>query len=383
MKEIRVGIIGCGIIANAHARKYGEIPGVKIVAACDINAGKLDGFCEKYKIENKYADFRELLKRDDMDAVDVCVHNNLHAPVTVRVLEAGFHCYCEKPMAGAYADALLMYDRARECGKHLHIQLATLYSPQADCAKKFIDDGNLGHIYHARSYGYRRRGRPFVDGYATKEFDSRYWAAGGALYDMGVYYISQLLYLLNNPKVARISGQVYQELDMHEGRRAESGFDVEELGCGFVKFEGGLTMDILESWAIHAGDFPASIIAGSKGGLSISPVNKHDGAIEFYNEISGYPVSSTLDVNAEHYRQSMIDPSLNDRGHPQNAWITALRGECAWPVTPDIALNTMLISEGIFKSSASGREVTADEIKKESKSLYIRKQETPFGYIEY
>jgi len=384
MKEVRIGIIGCGIISNGHARTYADIPGVKIVAACDVNETKLADYCEKYKVENKYTDFRELLKRDDLDAVDVCVHNNLHAPITVRVLEAGFHCYCEKPMAGAWVDAKLMHDRAKETGKKLHIQLATIYTPQADCAKKFIEDGNLGDIYHARSYGYRRRGRPFVDGYATKEFNSKYWAAGGALYDMGVYHISRLLYLLGNPTVLRVSGQVYQELDMHAGRKAESGFDVEELGCGFVKFENNLTMDILESWAIHAGEFPASMIAGSKGGLSVYPVSRNNpNSIEFYSEISGYPASTKLDVGAEHYRRSMIDPSIAYYDNPQTAWVAALRGECGWPGTADIALNTMFISEGIFMSSALGREVTADEIKSGSKSLYIRKQETPFGVINY
>ena len=57
---------------------------------------------ELYKIPNVYTDFRELLKRDDIEAVDVCLHNNLHMPVTVAALEAGKHVYCEKPMAGAY-----------------------------------------------------------------------------------------------------------------------------------------------------------------------------------------------------------------------------------------------------------------------------------------
>ena len=268
MKEIRVGIIGTGIIAHSHVEEYQKIPGVKVVAACDLLEDKLNKFCDKYNIENRYIDYRELLKRDDLDTVSVCLHNNLHMPISVRVLEAGFHCYCEKPMAGTYSDAAKMLGTAKATGKKLHIQLASIYKPQAHCAKKFIEDGNLGKIYHVRSYGYRRRGRPFVDGYGEKEFNSSHWAAGGALYDMGVYHISVLLYLLGNPGVKTVTGQIYQELDMDEGRRKESGFDVEELGCGFVRFDGGLTMDILESWAINAGEFPPSMIAGSKGGLS-------------------------------------------------------------------------------------------------------------------
>jgi len=223
-----------------------------------------------------------------------------------------------------------------------------------------------------------------VDGYAEKEFDSKYWAAGGALYDMGVYHISLMQYLLGVPKVLRVSGQVYQELAMDEKRRAESGFDVEELGCGFVKFENDLTMDILESWAIHAGEFPPSMIAGSEGGLSIWPTGGGDGsALVYYNEISGYPVTTNIDLEAEEYRRSMLDPSHIHYRNSQTVWVAAMRGQCPWPETTRVALNTTLISEGIFMSGRLGREVTRDEIVSGSRSLSLTKQETPFGVIEY
>ena len=381
-----MALIGAGIIANHHAAEYLKIPGVKIVAACDLIPEKLDAFCEKHGIENKYADYREMLKRDDLDAVDVCVHNNLHAPLTLKVLESGRHCYCEKPMAGSYHDAKKMLETAKKLNQHLHIQLNSLYTPQAHAAVKFIKDGRLGKIYHARSYGYRRRGRPFVDGFGEKEFDSKYWAAGGALYDMGVYHISLLLYLLGNPEVKRVSGQVYQEMAMDEKRKKESGFDVEELGCGFVKFNGGLTMDILESWSIHGSPFPPSMIAGSEGGLSIwieSYMAGGGDVLKFYNEVSGYPMASSIDINAELYRTRQADPGLAVYDSSHLRWVAAMRGEAPWPETAEIALNTMLISEGIYQSSALGREVTAEEIANNSVSSAIKKQETPFGILEY
>jgi len=384
MKEVRIGIIGTGIIAHTHAQAYEKLPGVKIAAACDLIPSKLEKFCRQYGIENSTVDYRELLARDDLDAVDVCVHNNLHMPLTLKVLQSGRHCYCEKPMAGAYADAKTMLDTARDAGLHLHIQLASLYSPQAHAAKRMIKDGRLGNIYHARSYGYRRRNRPFVDGYGEKEFDSQYWAAGGAMYDMGVYHISLLLYLMGNPAVERVSGQVYQELAMDEARKKESGYNVEELGCGFVKFKGGLTMDILESWAIHGRPFPPSIIAGSEGGLSIWPDGRQDAsALEYYNEMSGYPLSASVDLGAEQYRSRQLHPELAVYDGSQALWAAALRGEAEWPRTAEIALNTMLISEGIYRSSRQGSEVTAEEIIAGSKSLAIQKQETDFGVLEY
>jgi len=377
MKEINVAILGTGIIAHSHMRRYGEIEGVNVVAGCDILEDKLDAFCEQYKIAHRYTDYREMLKRDDIDAVDVCVHNNLHTPLAVAVMRAGKDCYCEKPLAGAYKDAETIMAVAAETGRKLHVQLAFLYTPVTHAAKQLILDGQLGPIYHARSYGYRRRGRPFVDGYAEKEFNSAYWAAGGAMYDMGVYHISQLLYLMGLPKVERVVGQVYQEVPMHEGRRRQSGFDVDELGVGFVSFEGNLTMDIIESWAIHAGAFPPSLLAGAKGGVLLGD------PLRYYHEESGYPVESVVDTGAEMYRSRQIDPLLALYDESQKHWIGALRGECPLINSAEIALQTMLVSEGIYMSGQLRREVTAEEIVAHSKSQAIRRQETAFGTLVY
>lgn len=64
MKEIRVGIIGTGVIAHQHMEMYKDIPGVTVAAACDIRPDILEKFCDKYGIKDRYADYRELLKRE-------------------------------------------------------------------------------------------------------------------------------------------------------------------------------------------------------------------------------------------------------------------------------------------------------------------------------
>jgi len=382
VRDIRIALIGTGVIAHQHMEHYKGMEGVYIVAACDLNEKKLNAFCDKWDIPNRYTDYRELLKRDDITAVDVCLHNNLHAPISIAVMAAGKHCYCEKPMAGSYTDAAAMQEAAYQYGVKLHIQLAMIYGGQSIAAKKLVDSGRLGNIYHARSYGYRRRGRPFVDGYAEKEFVSSHWAGHGALYDMGVYHISQLLYLLGMPEVKSVSGAVYRELDMDDKRRIESGYDVEELGAGLVKFSNGLTMDILESWAIHGGEFPQSTIHGSKGGLQFCMKNGGPSLV-YYQEIEGYPAETTLDISAEQYRRLQLNPTLSVYEHSQAHWIGVLRGECEPIDTPHIALQTMLVSEGIFLSGKLGREVTAGEIPALSVSNAIRRQEAPFGELTY
>ncbi len=364
MGKIRLGIIGVGQIGKQHLATYENIPDAEVVAACDIDLPELDHVCDRFKIPNKYKDFHDLLKRDDLDAVDVCLHNNLHAPASIAVLESGKHCYCEKPIAGSYIDGKAMVEASRDTGKMLQTQIATIFSKETKLAKRLIDAGRLGKLYHARSTGFRRRGRPFVDGYGTAFFVQKDVAAGGALFDMGVYHISVILYLLGLPKVLRVSGKVYQETDMDPARRQSSGYSVEELGTGYVKCEGGLTIDIIESWAIHLGSFEGSSVVGSKGGVRLEPFSYH-------TTMDDVEMNSTFEIDQTDWRWHQLDPLQSCYDGPQQHWIGALQGKVPLIPCAEIALQTMLISQGIYLSDKLGREVTAEEIEKLSESTAV------------
>ena len=355
MDKVRIAVIGVGIIGESHLQTYKGIPEAEVVAICDINEERLNDVGNRYGIARRFTHIGKLLQEDDIDAVDVCLHNNMHAPVSIAVMKAGKDCYCEKPMAGSFYDAREMYRTMEETGRKLHIQLSLIYSGDTKAAKRFIDAGDLGHIYHMRSYGFRRRGRPFVDGYARKEFVNTATSGGGALFDMGVYHISQLLYLTGLPKLERVSGHTYAELAMDEGRRAESGFNVEELGVGFATYEGGLSMDILESWAIHGKPFPGSAIYGSEGGISFSPLT-------FSSRQHDLEIDTTVDLGERDYLDHTVYAADQHMDNSQHHWVHALLGRCELLNTAKIALETQRVQEGIYFSQKLGREVTADEI---------------------
>jgi len=363
-RAVRIGMIGVGQIGCIHLDNYSKIPGVEVVAASDVNATQLKHVAERYQIPHTYERFQDLLGRDDLDAVDVCLHNNFHAPVTVAAFEAGKEVYCEKPIAGTYADGKVMVDAAQRWGRKLSIQLGLLFKSETKVAKRLIDDGKLGTLYHARSCGYRRRGRPFVDGYGTESFVKMAVAGGGALFDMGVYHISQLLYLLGQPALERVSGKLYQETEMDAGRRDTSGYDVEELGLGFVHFAGGLTMDIIESWAIHLNTFEGSSVVGSLGGVRLNPFS-------FHTSLSDVSIDAVCDLPEAEFRWHALRETEDAYDSPQHHWIAALQGRVPLLPTAEIALLTMQISEGIRFSDQLGREVTADDIESLSKSTAI------------
>src|SRR4051812_9878135 len=139
---VRIGIIGCGQIAQHHLNQYAKLgDDVKIVAVADINESCARGSADKFSVPNVYTDFRKLLERDDLDAVDVCLHNNFHRPATEAALLAGKNVYCEKPMAGSFKDAAAMLQTAKQANKKLHIQLSLLYSNETRAARELIDAG--------------------------------------------------------------------------------------------------------------------------------------------------------------------------------------------------------------------------------------------------
>jgi predicted dehydrogenase len=362
--KVRIGIIGVGQIGKNHLRKYQSMDSVEVVAASDVNSAELSRVADEFGIPNTYSEFRELLKRDDIQAVDVCMHNNLHAPATIAGLEAGKHVFCEKPIAGSYTDGKAMVAAAAATGNMLSIQLATLFAKETKVAKRLIDDGQLGRIYHARSTGYRRRGRPFVDGYGTDNFVKKEVASGGALFDMGIYHIARMLYLLGLPEVERVSGKTYQETGMYADRRASSGYNVEELGMGLVRCAGNVTLDIIEAWAVHLDAFEGSYVLGADGGIRLDPFS-------FHTTMSDVEMEASVSLDSADTRWHRVRENEDAYDSPQEHWAAVLQERAEHLPTAELALKTMLISEGIYLSDKLGREVTVEEIESASVSTAL------------
>ncbi len=135
------------------------MPNVEIVALADVDQNELQRVAAEHGVAQTFTSFRDLLALPEIQAVDVCLHNNFHAPVSIAAMEAGKDVFCEKPMAGTYRDALAMYDAAQRLGRRLAIQNVMLFSPEIKAARRLIDAGMIGRPYYGRAVGFRRRGR--------------------------------------------------------------------------------------------------------------------------------------------------------------------------------------------------------------------------------
>ena len=97
MRKIKVGVIGLGFIGKQHVEALRRLPYVEIVAGSDSNPAMRD-WCEENGIGKYYADYKEMLKNEEMDAVHNCTPNNFHFAVSCEILESGYHVYSEKPL---------------------------------------------------------------------------------------------------------------------------------------------------------------------------------------------------------------------------------------------------------------------------------------------
>lgn len=210
MREVHVGIIGCGGIANGkHLPSLHKLPNVKIVAFCDLIKERAQKAKEEYGTEDALVctDYHTLLQQGDIEVVHVLTPNCAHAELSIAALKAGKHVMCEKPMASSYAEAKAMVEAAKESGKFLTIGYQTRSQVTHQYVRHMIERGDLGEIYYIKAPALRRRGVPLWGVFLDKEKQG-----GGPMIDIGTHSIDAALALIHNYDVESVSGSVYRKL---------------------------------------------------------------------------------------------------------------------------------------------------------------------------
>lgn len=375
---VKIGIVGAGNRGHQHAEEYASIEDADVIGVADIDEEAANKLAEGHGAA-VYGDYRDMLEDTALDVVSVCVHNNLHRPVTVDAANAGCHVFCEKPLAATYSDAKAMADACEEVGVELGVQNFELFSKETCAARRLIDEGKLGNTYYARGVFSRRRGRPYIDGYGTPSFVSKDSAGGGPVIDIGTYVLGQLLYLLGNAPVERVGGATFEHTDatydeslvgntsIYRDRLEESGYDVEDAGIGYAHLEDGSLLSLRTAWHMFLPNEP-SVVTGSQGGLQLEP-------FEFYTTMADYEATVSLDLDEFERRQGLLasETHYNIEGRNQFAhWINTVQGDTEAPIpTGTLALNSMLIMDGLYLAHKAGQELTAEEITDRSQSTAI------------
>ena len=157
-QELNIGMIGYGFMGKAHSNAYSKVshffdleykPVLK--AICARNEEKLKPFAEQWGYKSTETDWRVLLERDDIDAIDICVPNNLHKEIAIAAAAAGKMVLCEKPLSMNTAEGEEMCQAVEAAGVANMVWYNYRRVPAVSLAKQLIDEGRLGRIFHYRS----------------------------------------------------------------------------------------------------------------------------------------------------------------------------------------------------------------------------------------
>ena len=151
-RKLRVGIIGCGWIADAHVDSYKRMADVEIVAGAELIPGKAAAFFKKHGVEGvktDYASHKEMLDDESLqlDAVSICTYNRQHAAPAIYALQKGVHVMLEKPFTVTLDEAIEVMKAEKESGKILSIGFQPRLDPNMQMIKKIVESGELGQIY--------------------------------------------------------------------------------------------------------------------------------------------------------------------------------------------------------------------------------------------
>lgn len=158
-KEIRIGLIGCGFMGRTHSNGYNRIPNFSpdlqhtpvLKAVCSRSEEKVKAFAEQWGYESYETDWKKIIARDDIDAVDICVPNNMHMEIAVAAAEAGKMVLCEKPLSRNLIEGEKMVEAVAKAGVKNTIWYNYRRIPAVTLAKQIVASGKLGKIFHYRS----------------------------------------------------------------------------------------------------------------------------------------------------------------------------------------------------------------------------------------
>jgi UDP-N-acetyl-2-amino-2-deoxyglucuronate dehydrogenase len=279
-KPLRFAIAGCGRIAQRHAEHIQKVG--RLVAVCDVVPERANTLAARTDAR-PYHSLELLLEAErDLDVVSICTPNGLHAEHSIRVLKAGHHVLCEKPLATTVHDCAEMIRTAEHANKRLFAVKQNRFNPPVVAVKNAIDQGKLGRIYGIQLTCFWNRNEEYYrDSWkGTKAMD------GGTLFTQFSHFIDLLYWMFGDVKRIRAFGANLAHVNTIE---------FEDSGVVALEFYNGALGTINYSVNSYKRNMEGSLtILGERGAVKIGGqyLNTLD-----YQEIEGYRIPDLPEGN--------------------------------------------------------------------------------------
>ena len=365
MDKLKIGIIGCGGIANQK-----HFPALKanadlneIVAFCDNQDGRAEKAAKEFGTAGAkvYKDYHDLVADPDVEVVHICTPNVVHSEIAVAAFEAQKHVYCEKPMSHSTEEAEKMVAAWKKAGTKFTVGYQNRFRAEVQNLHAACENGDLGDIYYAQAHAIRRRGVP-----TWGVFQDKAQQGGGPLIDIGTHALDITLWCMNNYDIDSVNGSVYYKLGSLQqategnlfGPWDPAAYEVEDSAMGFIKMKNGATIHLEASWALNILESreASTTLCGTKAGAEI-----HSGMSYSKNELiynrgrNGQLMEETLSpVGGVAY----FGGGGGEEGTVDcRQWLESIINNTEPLVKPEEALAVTKILDNIYRSAAQNKEI--------------------------
>lgn len=330
MRRLRIGVIGAGGAAQVvHLPILKRLPDVEVAALVDADERKARTIAERFGVPFVGRGLAQLEQAGQVDAVVVCTPNDTHEEIVVTALELGKHVLCERPISISSDSAARMIEAARRADRQFMVAMNQRYRYDARAIRQFVASGELGEVFFVRSAWLNRRHRRPDRGWRRE----RARAGGGVLMDLGVQAIDLGLWLLDFPRVERVSA------------RFHGAGEVEDSAVVLVAVEGGATLSVEATWELMEERDRHSLYAmGTRGSAALAPFRVLKELETGLTDVTPPLDASLGNPYTASYRQEWAE------------FLRLVRGEKPREVEEE-QVGLMRVVEACYRSAEEGREV--------------------------
>ena len=385
IKSLNVAMIGGGFMGKAHAMAYAAmpmffwpapaIPHRKVVV--DVTDVLAEEARQRFGFAEASSDWMATISRDDIDVVDICTPNNVHAEIAIAAAKAGKHIICEKPLARTLEEARAMTKAVKEAGVTNMVAFNYRRTPAVALAKRFIDEGRIGKILNFRGT-YLQDWSADPDGPLSWRFQKKI-AGSGAIGDIGTHVVDMAHYLVGNiSEVNAITKTYIKERPIQTGGVDKLGasdkktdaplgaVDVDDEVLSLIRFETGAvgTLEATRN-AYGRNNFLTLEIHGEEGSIYFNYERRDELQVMFADDPSDARGFRTIYTGPAHpYGDGLwpipglgIGYSETKIVECRDFFAAIVNGETP---TPDFAeaLQTELVADALIKSGQTGNWVT-------------------------
>lgn len=335
MKKVKFAVVGCGSIGKRHLAVIDAEENAELIALCDIDEKKCRELSALYNNVPWYTDYRELLKRDDVEVVNISTPSGLHAEMAINAALHKKHALVEKPMALHVEDCRRMIETAKENNVKLYMVKQNRFNAPIALAKRALDEGRLGRVFMVQCNVLWNRHQEYYD---NSDWRGSRELEGGSLQTQVSHFIDLMIWWLGD----LVQAKAIMDTLNHD-------IEIEDCGAAALRFKSGAIGTLTWTTCVYNKNFEGSItLIGEKGTIKIG--GQYLNKIDFW-DVQSYPLPDDIEFTDKPNNYGKYQGTSSNHDKVVHELTAALMKERANCVEGDEGIKTIEAIEMIYEAT--------------------------------